>query len=170
MTHGFSRRTLAKGVAWAAPVVVASASVPVYAASSPCPADIDAQVEAVFQRRLAALPNLQNTTIRFWYNNNASSNGALGTSNLRVQVTNGGVLDVPQLPFGFEFAQRNVATSPAINKLFGGGKIRSAQMPAEWPANNKWNTSTGVADDSPAAVNVDARRLPCLFLHRRLLC
>ena len=155
MTHGFSRRTLAKGVAWAAPVVVASASVPVYAASSPCPADIDAQVEAVFQRRLAALPNLQNTTIRFWYNNNASSNGALGTSNLRVQVTNGGVLDVPQLPFGFEFAQRNVATSPAINKLFGGGKIRSAQMPAEWPANNKWNTSTGVADDSPAAVNVD---------------
>lgn len=160
MTHGFSRRTLAKGVAWAAPVVVASASVPVYAASSPCPADIDAQVEAVFQRRLAALPNLQNTTIRFWYNNNASSNGALGTSNLRVQVTNGGVLDVPQLPFGFEFAQRNVATSPAINKLFGGGKIRSAQMPAEWPANNKWNTSTGVADDSPAAVNVDDPNAP----------
>lgn len=63
MTHDFSRRTLAKGAAWAAPVVVASAAVPAYAASSSCPHDIDAQVDAVFQRRLAALPSLQNTTI-----------------------------------------------------------------------------------------------------------
>lgn len=50
---------------------------------------------------------------------------------LRMQVTNGGSLNVSGLPFGFEFAQRNVATSPAINKLFGGGTIRSARMPAE---------------------------------------
>lgn len=160
MTHDFSRRTLAKGAAWAAPVVVASAAVPAYAASSSCPHDIDAQVDAVFQRRLAALPSLQNTTIRFWYNANANSNGALGTSNLRIQVTNGGALDVAHLPFGFEFAQRNVATSPAINKLFGGGTIRSARMPAEWPANNKWNTRTGVADAYPAAVNVDDPNAP----------
>lgn len=155
MTQNLSRRTLAKGAAWAAPAVVASAAVPAYAASSSCPDDIDAQVDAVFQMRLAALPSLQNTTIRLWYTANANSNGALGTSNLRMQVTNGGALDVADLPFGFEFAQRNVATSPAVNKLFGGGTIRSAKMPAEWPANNKWNTRTGVADASPAAVNVD---------------
>lgn len=160
MTHDFSRRTLAKGATWAAPVVVASAAVPAYAASSSCPDDIDTQVDAVFQIRLASLPSLQNTTFRFWFTNNSGTNGALHTSNLRMQVTNGGALDASGIPFGFEFAQRNVATSPAINKLFGGGTIRTAQMPAEWPANAKWNTRTGVADTSPAAVNVDDPNAP----------
>lgn len=35
MTHQISRRALAKGAAWAAPAVVASATVPAYAASKP---------------------------------------------------------------------------------------------------------------------------------------
>ncbi|WP_326503055.1 hypothetical protein [Rothia nasimurium] len=155
MTHNVSRRTLAKGAAWAAPAVVATAAIPAYAASPTCPDDIDAQVDAVFQVRLASLPSLTNTTIRLWYTGNSGTNGALQTSNLRVQVTNGGALGVSGLPFGFEFAQRNVDTSGAINKLFGGGTIRTAQMPEKWPANSGWNTRTGVADVSPAAVNVD---------------
>ncbi len=160
MTHNVSRRTLAKGAAWAAPAVVATAAIPAYAASMSCPDDIDIQVEEIFQKRLASLPSLRNTNIRFWFTNNSGSNGALHTSNLRMQITNGGSLDVSTLPFGFEFAQRNVATSPAINKLFGGGTIRSARMPAEWPATGKWNTRTGVADASPAAINVDNPNAP----------
>lgn len=37
MTHTLSRRNVVKGSAWAAPVVVATASVPAYAASFTCP-------------------------------------------------------------------------------------------------------------------------------------
>ncbi|MFC6353991.1 hypothetical protein ACFP6B_08835 [Rothia nasimurium] len=158
MTHNVSRRTLAKGAAWAAPAVVATAAVPAYAASPNCPSDIDAQVDAVFQVRLAALPNLSNTSIRYWFTNNAGSNGAVHTSNLRVEITNGSAIDAAGLPFGFEFAQRNVATSVAVNKLFSGGttgSFNSARMPVEWPPHGKWNTRTGVADATPLAVNVD---------------
>ncbi|WP_239478534.1 hypothetical protein [Rothia sp. ZJ1223] len=155
MTQNISRRSLAKGAAWAAPVVVASSAVPAYAASPNCPSDIDSQVDAVFQVRLAALPDLSGTSIRLWFTNRSGINGGLHTSNLRAQVTNGGAIDAAGLPFGFEFAQRNVATSAAINKLFSGGTIRTARMPVEWPANAKWNTRTGVANSTPRAINVD---------------
>ncbi|WP_228065899.1 hypothetical protein [Rothia nasimurium] len=155
MTHDFSRRTLAKGAAWAAPAVVAAAAIPAYAASPTCPDDIDAQVDTVFQIRLAYLPSLTNTTIRLWYTAEVHVNGALSLSNLKIQTTNGGALDVSDLPFGFEFAQRNVDTSEAINRTLGGTVVRGLQIPTRTSANGRWNTRTGEPSATPTPMNVD---------------
>lgn len=49
MTHSISRRTIAKGAAWAAPAVVATAAIPAYAASAEtCSAASMAAIDAAF--------------------------------------------------------------------------------------------------------------------------
>lgn len=54
MTHNISRRSLAKGAAWAAPAVVATTAIPAYAASPvTCSTASQAAIDAAF----ASLPN-----------------------------------------------------------------------------------------------------------------
>lgn len=60
MTHDISRRSLAKGAAWAAPAVAATAAVPAYAASSSavtitCPAAAQINIQAGGQPNIFAL-------------------------------------------------------------------------------------------------------------------
>lgn len=48
MTHNISRRSLAKGAAWAAPAVAATTAIPAYAASLTCPTETIEAIDTAF--------------------------------------------------------------------------------------------------------------------------
>ena len=152
MTHNVSRRTLAKGAAWAAPAVVATAAVPAYAASPNCPSDIDTQMDTYFQTYASALPDLSAGTWRFWWTETANGNGYGGTLAYLAAQYEGPSFDLATNPYVFEFAQKNVDTSPAVNRVVGGENVGSTSgginLPTTWPASGVVNNngSTGGSD------------------------
>ena len=76
MSSSISRRSLAKGAAWAAPVVVASAAVPAYAASSNDP------LQPVIDACATAVPQAVITGLKSWIalvGTDRADNGSLGT-------------------------------------------------------------------------------------------
>lgn len=76
MTHNVSRRTLAKGAAWAAPAVAATTAIPVYAASPvTCSTSSQAAIDNVFNNLPLTIPIEMNT-----YTPNSAGNGFTNTT------------------------------------------------------------------------------------------
>lgn len=149
MTHTISRRTVAKGAAWAAPAVIASTVVPAYAASGEClSANLATAVETAFDTYYQEvldnnpeLKGLDGTSIRLWFRNTSGINGGLHTSQIAIQTSPAGTwpaalrtlqavdgsvaaaqakFEAKTPPLRFEMLVRNVDTSPAINYVLGG--------------------------------------------------
>lgn len=144
MTHNVSRRTLAKGAAWAAPAVVATTAIPAYAASPNCPsaADIEARVNQVFSAYALNLPNTEQN-FKFWFVASSAQNSWASTGALRT-VYSGTANDLAQYPLQFEFGLRNVDTSIAVNRDSISGKtIQNRQIPSPYspPGGTKTNNA-----------------------------
>ncbi|WP_237211778.1 hypothetical protein [Rothia nasimurium] len=174
MTHNVSRRTLAKGAAWAAPAVVATTAIPAYAASSTCStaAQYEEAMAKYFADFASKVPDLSNTKLRLWYvappHPNGGGDGFITAGALRVQGQN-----VPALisakndknfgqQFGFEFGIRNVDTSGAVNRLFAPhlservGSYKNVTLPNPYHASGGWDTRNGNTPfGAPEAVGVN---------------
>ncbi|QRZ62463.1 hypothetical protein [Rothia sp. ZJ932] len=152
MTQNISRRSLAKGAAWAAPVVAATSTIPAYAASK-CPPNIDVEVDKYFQVYASTLPDLSNSRWRFWWTDAAPSNGFLHQTTISGQYE-GDAIDFAANPFVFEFAQKNVDTSPVVNNILGGrtglGNFSGITVPSIYPASGEWNINNGAPEGAEA--------------------
>lgn len=108
-----TRRSLVKGVAWVAPTIAVSAVAPAYAESHPCKAHVD----QFFNEYKQKLPDLTGSTLRFWFQSSANTNG-IGVeteAGLRIQNHGTATLDFSKTPLLFDIAVRHVQTSDAIN-------------------------------------------------------
>lgn len=144
-SSGISRRSVAKGAAWAAPAVLATATVPAYAASQ-CVSEQMAVSEAFEKYHRENVPNLEGSTLRLWWGALAiHDNGALHAGSiLRAQWSGTAAELKVGSRFGFEIAQRNVDTSEAVNVTLGGKTLNnSVTIPNPWPATANWDRATG---------------------------
>lgn len=134
MTHNVSRRTLAKGASWAAPVVVATAAVPAYAASK-CASynkeKLKERVKALFDAYYRRLGR-RNMTFNFWYAASSAQNGSSQEAALRVTFQ-GDANQLMQFPLEFEVALRHVDTSIAVNRTLANKTIQDTSFPATYP-------------------------------------
>lgn len=177
MTHNVSRRTLAKGAAWAAPAVVATAAIPAYAASrTECPSDIANKMRAAFDSYVtdvkAADPakNLDGVTVRTWWRNVAGRNGN-GAQTMQHAIEIDGLTGAPltaqeggsfTAPIKLTYAVRNVDTSYAVNNLsdrmpvgLGRGTYGDRNvMLNPWRPWGNWNVRTGEFIENQAVNNV----------------
>ena len=81
MTHNVSRRTLAKGAAWAAPAVVATTAIPAYAASpATCDETKAAVTKAFADFATNNVPDLSDVNLRYVFVGPSHYNGAQNNS------------------------------------------------------------------------------------------
>lgn len=117
MTHQISRRTLAKGAAWATPVVAASAVVPAYAASSPedaCPVTIS-DVETAFELRRTMMNEYLGCSgtsdFTIYYGGAGGINGALQSSSMGIINDTACDIDLTQYPLAVRIDVVNLTGS-----------------------------------------------------------
>lgn len=160
MTHNVSRRTLAKGAAWAAPAVVATTAIPAYAASpATCDETKAAVTKAFADFATANVPDLSDVNLRYVFAGPSHYNGALNDPSLRVQFQGPSNKLAELAKLQYELAIKNVDTSVAVNTLFNGmnpvSKFKNVTMPYPYPASANWDTRNGtVRGDAPRLVGV----------------
>lgn len=165
MTHNVSRRTLAKGAAWAAPAVVATAAIPAYASSrTECPSDIATKMRDAFDSYVADVKaadctkDLTGVTVRTWWRNTGGVNGAMQTMQHAVQIDGLSkcAKDVQvggswAAPIKLSYAVRNVRTSSAVNNIIARRPVglgrgiygNSNVMPKAWEPWGNWDVRNG---------------------------
>ncbi len=120
-----SRRQLTRGVAWAAPAVLAPSQVPVFAASvCPSTAQIDAFFAAQRQKALTyeGCAGVSNPTFTIWYDGPGGFNGYLQNSFINIRNENNCSDDTSQYPLAFRVDVRNL-TGPDTN-TYGGNTLQ----------------------------------------------
>lgn len=161
MTHNVSRRTLAKGAAWAAPAVVATTAIPAYAASpATCDETKAAVTKAFADFATNNVPDLSDVNLRYVFVGPSHYNGAQNNSALRAQFQGPETKLAELAKLGVEFGVKAVDTSPAINNTFAGkpapySRYNNVTMPDVYPASANWDTRNGtVRGDAPRLVGV----------------
>lgn len=114
-----NRRTVAKGMAWSVPAIAASQALPAFAVSCRTPTTtVQNNIKTFLDKYTKTLPDLKGTKFRFWFYDAGGSNGS-GLHEGGVMMKNIGQkranFALNQLLF--EFAWKQVDTSPAVNSV-----------------------------------------------------
>ncbi|MDY3678598.1 MAG: hypothetical protein SO046_05200 [Actinomyces urogenitalis] len=138
-----SRRTLTKGAAWSVPAVAFAAAAP--ATALPCPGTVATDVEEVFNRFKATMPDLSGVKLVVSYHSSSGANGFLTEHS--IHLTNAGTkpLDAETFPLSIDLAFKAVDTSPAVNTTLSkiAGPAQTRDIPKPWnPASSRTNLST----------------------------